>query len=49
MKPAFNKQTQTQADEAKMQRSSNSRQSHLKIKYGHERRVGGSTQKKLNS
>jgi len=55
MKPAFNKQIQIQADEAKTRRSSNSRlayqcKSCIECqKHGHEPRVGGSVQKRLKS
>jgi len=54
IKPAFNKQTQAQADEAKKRRSLDPRlasvqESHMKIKHGHEPHVGSSIQKKLKS
>ena len=51
MRSAFNKQRWTQVDKAKARRSSNPRLAYqiqeprLKIKYGHERRVGGSHSK----
>ena len=49
-RPAFNKQIRTQVDEAKTRKSSNPHlayqfKSCLKIKHGHEPRVGGSHSK----
>ena len=53
LRPAFNKQIQTQVDEAKARRLSNPRLAYqiqeprLKIKHGHEPRVGGSHSKEI--